>query len=232
MPRPVRSSRALLAGTAAAALLLGGAGAAAAAPHAAPHVAPAGTTRAARGAATPANAVALAASFRGVPYVWGGSTPRGFDCSGLVQYVFRHLGVSLPRTAQEQYDASRHITAGQLRAGDLVFYGAPRSVHHVGIYAGGGRMWDAPHTGTRVRLQVVFGGRKLYGRVLPDAVVDPAPAPAAAPAAAPTDGAAPTYQPFPMGGAAPDGGPAPAQDPAAPTPASGDPTAGAPVSGS
>ncbi len=224
MPRPVRSTRALLAGTAAAALLLGGAGAAAAAPH----VAPAGTTRAARGAATPANAVALAASLGGVPYVWGGSTPRGFDCSGLVQYVFRHLGVSLPRTAQEQYDASRHITAGQLRTGDLVFYGGPRSVHHVGIYAGGGRMWDAPHTGARVRLQVVFGSRKLYGRVLPDAVVDPAPAPVPAP----TYGAAPTYQPFPMGGAAPDGGPAPAQDPAAQTPASGEPTAGAPVSGS
>ncbi len=115
---------------------------------------------------SPAAAVALASTFAGVPYVYGGASPRGFDCSGLVQYVFGRLGVKLPRTAQQQYDASRKISVERLAPGDLVFWGGPRSIDHVAIYAGSGLVWSAPHTGARVRLQAMWGVGRRYGRVL------------------------------------------------------------------
>ena len=126
--------------------------------------------RAARPAAhptvSPTAAVALASTFAGVPYVYGGASPRGFDCSGLVHYVFGRLGVKLPRTAQQQYDASRKISVERLAPGDLVFWGGPRSIDHVAIYAGSGLVWSAPHTGARVRLQAMWGVGRRYGRVL------------------------------------------------------------------
>ena len=66
--------------------------------------------------------VALARSQIGVPYLWGGATPDGFDCSGLVQWAYGQVGVTLPRTAQEQYDATTRISTDMLRPGDLVFF--------------------------------------------------------------------------------------------------------------
>jgi cell wall-associated NlpC family hydrolase len=81
----------------------------------------------------------------------------------LVQYVFRLTGRSEPRTAQQQYNASWHIAGSQARPGDLVFWGAPRGVYHVGIYVGGGQMIDAAHTGTRVRQERVWAGAS-FGR--------------------------------------------------------------------
>ena len=96
----------------------------------------------------------------GTPYVWGGEAPGvGFDCSGLTQAAYRGAGVTLPRTAQEQYDAGPPVPAGApLQPGDLVFFGQnPGDVQHVGIYAGvqGGAavMVDAPHTGADVRVE-------------------------------------------------------------------------------
>lgn len=103
----------------------------------------------------PASALAFAASKLGVPYVWGGTGPGGYDCSGLVQAAYRAAGVPLPRVAQTQFDAGPRLAASTLvQPGDLVFFGrSVRDVSHVGIYLGTGEMIDAPHTGTVVRIE-------------------------------------------------------------------------------
>jgi cell wall-associated NlpC family hydrolase len=105
------------------------------------------------GAAGPALAFALGEL--GVPYQWGGEGPHGFDCSGLVQAAYRSAGISLPRTAQEQFDAGPHLPAGApLEPGDLVFFGSSTAnVGHVGIVVRPGVMVDAPHTGAVVRTE-------------------------------------------------------------------------------
>ena len=97
--------------------------------------------------------VAYARHFLGIPYSWGGATPRtGFDCSGLVRFVYGHFGIGLPHSTWGDLSLGRRVTRGSLRPGDLVFfYGAS----HVGIYAGGGRFIDAPHTGARVRISTM-----------------------------------------------------------------------------
>ena len=102
-------------------------------------------------------ATRAAMSQLGTPYLWGGESPGGFDCSGLVQWAYAHAGVALPRVAQDQYDAGPAVTAGDaLLPGDLVFFGAgPADVEHVGIYLGDGRLVDAPHTGAEVRVDVL-----------------------------------------------------------------------------
>ena len=102
----------------------------------------------------PAGALAFAAAQMGTPYLWGGTGPGGWDCSGLVQAAYRSAGVTLPRVAQTQFDAGPAVPAGDSVApGDLVYFGAgPGAVEHVGIYVGAGQMIDAPYTGTVVRL--------------------------------------------------------------------------------
>jgi cell wall-associated NlpC family hydrolase len=101
----------------------------------------------------------------GARYRWGATGPYQFDCSGLTSYVFRKLGVRLPRTAQQQFNAVRHVSHASARVGDLIFkYGRGGAVYHVGIYAGRGRMIDAPHSGTVVRLERITGRYKV-GRV-------------------------------------------------------------------
>jgi cell wall-associated NlpC family hydrolase len=109
------------------------------------------------GSPAAAQAVKVALSQVGTPYLWGGETTSGFDCSGLVQFSYARAGVSLPRTAQLQYDATRPvIPAADLQPGDLVFFGGgPHAVHHVGIALGDGRMVDAPHTGADVRVEAI-----------------------------------------------------------------------------
>ncbi len=108
---------------------------------------------------TPSSAAGRAVTFaleqRGVPYVYGGESRAGYDCSGLVQAAYRAAGIGLPRTAQEQYDAGPHLPAGaQLQPGDLVFFGQNAGdVEHVGIVVAPGEMVDAPHTGTVVQVQ-------------------------------------------------------------------------------
>lgn len=109
--------------------------------------------------------VALASRYLGVPYVYGGSSPRGFDCSGLTMYVYGLLGISLPRTAQQQYNATTHISRSQARPGDLVFFFTGGLVSHVGIYIGGNMMIAAPHTGDVVKKQSIYSANIAFGRV-------------------------------------------------------------------
>jgi len=132
---------------------------------------------------TGAGAVALAWALSqiGTPYVWGGESPGvGFDCSGLVQAAYRVAGVALPRVAQDQYDGTPKLAAGQpLAPGDLVFFGAgPGAIDHVGLYAGvvdgAAVMVDAPHTGAEVRAEAFpatvgapFGGLVFVGATRP-----------------------------------------------------------------
>jgi len=96
----------------------------------------------------------------GKPYVYGAEGPNTFDCSGLIQYVFGQNGVSLPRTAEAQRQATSKVSNPV--AGDLVFYNVPAS--HVGLYIGNGYMIAAPHSGDVVKIQKVYG-TPSYGRV-------------------------------------------------------------------
>jgi cell wall-associated NlpC family hydrolase len=105
-------------------------------------------------------AVAIAEQYLGVPYVWGGASPDGFDCSGLVMYVYAQLGVSLPHNALEQYNALPHVPVSDLEPGDLVFF---YGFGHVGIYIGGGMMIHAPHTGTVVQIASISNEGGIAG---------------------------------------------------------------------
>jgi len=108
--------------------------------------------------------VDVARAYLGVPYVFGGSDPAtGLDCSGLVQLVYRQLGIALPRTAQLQYAATTRVPRDQLQPGDLVFfartYADPHDwITHVGIYIGDGLQINAPTEGQVVSIQPVFSG--------------------------------------------------------------------------
>lgn len=127
-------------------------------------------------------AVLVAQSQLGRPYVWGGAALQaGFDCSGLVQWSYRQIGVSLPRTAQQQFNATSRLSSEQLQAGDLVFFQIccqpPDLVTHVGVYAGAGNMLHAPAPGEVVRLESIStpywrrhwvgAGRVVAGTALP-----------------------------------------------------------------
>jgi len=122
----------------------------------------AATAAAAPGGAAAPRGVQLAAWARryvGTPYVWGGATPAGFDCSGLTSWVYAHAGVQLPRTSQLQSAAYPTFTApAELRPGDLVFFdGSPGSAGHVALYLGGGEVLHAPSAGETVRVQALWG---------------------------------------------------------------------------
>jgi cell wall-associated NlpC family hydrolase len=104
---------------------------------------------------------------RGKPYSYGGAGPRAFDCSGLVMYVFsKAVGRALPHNAAAQYHSVVHIKRSKVQPGDLVFQESGGVPYHVGIYAGHGKWWHAPHSGTTVRKQRIYHGHKYYGRVL------------------------------------------------------------------
>ena len=108
-----------------------------------------------------------AAKEKGKPYSYGAAGPSRFDCSGLVMYVFSHaVGRSLPHNAQSQYARTRHISRSQLRPGDLVFEVSGGTAYHVGIYAGNGYFWHAPHSGTVVKKQKMYSSNWRFGRII------------------------------------------------------------------
>lgn len=96
--------------------------------------------------------VAIAARYVGTPYVYGGTSPDGFDCSGFTQYVYRQAGISIPRTSGAQGSGGRRVSASEARPGDLVWSGNG----HIGIYAGGDQMYDAPRTGKSVAKRTIW----------------------------------------------------------------------------
>ncbi|MDZ4655881.1 MAG: NlpC/P60 family protein [Coriobacteriia bacterium] len=130
----------------------------------------------------PGSPIETALSYHGIPYVWGGASTSGFDCSGLVMYVFGQHGVNLPHYSGAQFQLGAKIVPADLRPGDVVFFGSP--VHHVGIYVGGGYFIHAPRTGDFVKLSRLtersdYAGARRYDwamRTAPlaGAVVDPA----------------------------------------------------------
>jgi LysM repeat protein len=112
--------------------------------------------------------VSVAERFLGVPYVWGGSSPTGFDCSGLVQYVYRLLGYQLPRTSEAQWNAVQHVS--KPKPGDLIFMNFPgdyqAAPNHVGLYVGHGKMLNAPYPGQPVQIDSVPWGNVMgYGQL-------------------------------------------------------------------
>jgi cell wall-associated NlpC family hydrolase len=117
-------------------------------------------------AVTPATkALQVAAAKKGSPYKYGATGPNRFDCSGLTLYAYKKAGKTLPRTAAQQYNKTRHISAGNRKAGDLVFFHSGSNVYHVGIYAGKNKIWHSPKTGDVVRLQKIWTKSVWYGRV-------------------------------------------------------------------
>ena len=116
--------------------------------------------------------VNMALSFQGVPYVWGGTSPSGFDCSGLVQYVYSHaVGISLPRVTTDQEKQGKEVSLGALLPGDLLFWGARGSSHHVAIYIGDNKFIQAPKPGDVVRVTGLYQYYPNFARrILPDSI--------------------------------------------------------------
>ena len=114
-------------------------------------------------AASGARVVRVATAQIGIPYVWGGTTRRGFDCSGLTQYVYARIVKHIPRTAQQQYNATTRVSAK--RPGDLVFFYHRGNVYHVAIWLGNGWIISAPHTGARVSRVRLWTSHVIVKRV-------------------------------------------------------------------
>lgn len=107
-----------------------------------------------------------AAKYLGVPYVYAGTSPAGFDCSGLIYYAAKEAGISLPRTSQAQSTLGSYVSVSDLQAGDLVFWGSVGNAYHVGVYIGNGQYIHAPEPGQNVTVQSVAYFAPSFGRRL------------------------------------------------------------------
>jgi cell wall-associated NlpC family hydrolase len=106
--------------------------------------------------------VGVALQYLGVPYVWAGASPGGFDCSGLVMYAYSQIGVALPHSSYAMWGDGVPVPRDQLEPGDLVFFDG---LGHVGLFIGGGEFVHAPHTGTVVQVSSLDGGSYAYSYV-------------------------------------------------------------------
>ena len=124
---------------------------------------------AAAGGASEQAVVAEARQYLGIPYVWGGTDPqKGLDCSGLVQLVYKNLGIDLPRVSYQQATQGRSVPSlAQAKPGDLLAFGSPR-VNHIAIYIGDGKMIHAPRPGEKVEVSDVYATPVAIRRILPD----------------------------------------------------------------
>jgi cell wall-associated NlpC family hydrolase len=113
----------------------------------------------------PGSPVETALAYHGVPYLWAGASPSGFDCSGLILYVYKQHGVNLPHYSGSQFLLGTKVAVADLQPGDVVFFGSP--IHHVGMYIGGGYFLHAPRTGDFVKISKLaersdFAGARRY----------------------------------------------------------------------
>jgi cell wall-associated NlpC family hydrolase len=117
-------------------------------------------------------ALGVARQYLGTPYRWGGESPAtGFDCSGLMQYAYKQLGVDIPRVSQDQFRSGQQVPRESLQPGDLVFFSKAGDVHHVGMYVGDGKFLHAPRTGDVVKISSLsephyaaeYCGARRYG---------------------------------------------------------------------
>jgi cell wall-associated NlpC family hydrolase len=110
--------------------------------------------------AVAARAIAAAKTKLGDPYLWGGTGPDAYDCSGLTQFAYGTAGIALPRVAADQWNVGAHVGLDELLPGDLLFWATdtsnPATIHHVALYVGGGMMIAAPHTGDVVKVEPVY----------------------------------------------------------------------------
>ncbi|MGV8984173.1 C40 family peptidase [Clostridium sp.] len=108
--------------------------------------------------------IAYASNFLGTPYLWGGTTPSGFDCSGFTQYVYAHFGISVGRTTFDQIKDGTQVSRENLEVGDLVFFGTYENPHHMGIYVGDNNYIHAPHTGDVIKISPLGRSDFVTGR--------------------------------------------------------------------
>jgi cell wall-associated NlpC family hydrolase len=110
--------------------------------------------------------IAEAGKYLGVPYVYGGASPAGFDCSGYTMWVYAHAGVgNLPHNSESQRQMFRAIPRDQARPGDLIFYMSGGSSYHVAIYAGGNLQYAAPATGQDVKIETIWSSQIVFGTI-------------------------------------------------------------------
>lgn len=102
-----------------------------------------------------------AKQFIGTPYVWGGESPGGFDCSGLLQYTLSKFGINIPRVSQQQSQTGRRTELANLQPGDFVVFGS--DAHHIAFYLGNGQILEAPRTGLNVRIRSLGRNENAWG---------------------------------------------------------------------